>query len=211
MADIDSVLKEERSFPPPKEFAEKAHIGSAHAYDALHAAAQADPEKFWGALARELHWFKPWDRVLEWDPPWVKWFAGGETNLSYNALDRHLAGPRRNKAALIWEGEPGDKRTLTYQQLHREVCRFANALEGLGVGKGDRVMIYMPLVPEIAIAMLACARIGAAHSVVFGGFSAQALVDRITDAEAKVVITADGGWRRGAVLPIKHNVYQALA
>jgi acetyl-CoA synthetase len=210
VADIESVLKEERSFPPPADFAEKAHIGTALAHDALVAAAADEPEKFWGALARELHWFKPWERVLDWQPPYARWFVGGETNLAYNCLDRHLGTARRNKAALIWEGEPGDRRTLTYQQLHREVCRFANALAGLGVVAGDKVMIYMPLIPEIAVAMLACARIGATHSVVFGGFSADALRDRTNDAGAKVIITADGGWRRGKIVELKKHVDAAV-
>jgi acetyl-CoA synthetase len=211
MADIESVLKEQRRFPPPAEFAARARVGSEAEWEHLRQRAAEDPERFWGELASELHWFTPWTRVLEWDAPWAKWFVGGTTNLAYNCLDRHLSTPRRNKAALIWEGEPGDRRTLTYQQLHREVCRFANVLASLGVTTGDRVMIYMPLIPEIAVAMLACARIGATHSVVFGGFSAEALRDRTIDAGARVIITADGGWRRGKIVPLKQNVDDAIA
>src|ERR1039458_9212359 len=172
---IDSVLHEDRVFPPPPEFSAAAHVGSMEAYEALCREAESDPEGFWGRIAAELHWFKRWDKVLEWDPPFAKWFSGGEMNLSYNCLDRHLSGPRRNKAALIWEGEPGDSRIFTYQMLADEVGRCANALKHLGVKAGDRIGIYMPLIPEAAIAMLACARIGAIHSVVFGGFSAEAL------------------------------------
>src|SRR6185295_17321269 len=158
-----------------------------------------------------LHWMKPWKKTLVWNPPFAQWFVGGKLNLTVNCLDRHLDGLRKNKAALIWEGEPGDTRTLTYQELHREVCRFANGLRSLGVVPGDRVAIYLPLVPEAAIAMLACARIGATHSVVFGGFSAEALRDRILDAEAKVVVTADGGWRKGAVVKLKESVDKAVS
>jgi acetyl-CoA synthetase len=180
-------------------------------YRALAREAADDPEGFWARMAESLHWFKKWDRVLEWNPPFAKWFVGGTTNIAYNCIDRHLAGPRRNKAALIWEGEPGEERVLTYQMLHREVCRFANALKSLGVQKGDRVGIYMPMIPEVAVAMLACARIGATHSVVFGGFSAEALRERMNDAEAKVVITADGGYRRGAVVPLKASTDEAVA
>ncbi len=172
--------------------------------------ADADPEGFWGECAKNLDWFKPFGKVLDWKFPFAKWFVGGKINAAYNCLDRHLAGPRRNKAAIIWEGEPGDSRVLTYQMLADEVARAANALKELGVKDGDRVAIYMPLVPEAAIAMLACARIGAIHSVVFGGFSAEALADRINDAEAKVCITADGGWRRGAHVELKRNVDEAL-
>jgi acetyl-CoA synthetase len=179
--------------------------------EALHAKAEADPEKFWADLAQtELHWFKPWDTVLKWNPPHAEWFSGGRINISYNCLDRHLPTWRRNKAALIWEGEPGDTRTLTYQQLHTEVCRFANVLKRIGVQKGDRVALYLPLIPELAISMLACARIGATHSVVFGGFSSSALVDRINDAKCKAVVTADGGWRRGNEVKLKAAVDEAL-
>ncbi len=209
---IESILHENRLFPPADGFAQNASIKSLEEYRALAERAAADPAAFWAELAsQELHWFKPWDRVLDWHPPFAKWFEGGKINISYNCLDRHLTTWRRNKAALIWEGEPGDSRTLTYAQLHREVCQVANVLKGLGVQKGDRVGIYMPMVPEAAIAMLACARIGAAHTVIFGGFSAEALKDRLNDAEAKVVITADGGFRKDKVIPLKSAVDQALA
>ncbi len=208
---IDSVMQEARVFPPPPEFAARARIGSMEEYEALYARAKNDPESFWGAYAREeLHWFEPFTKVLEWNEPYAKWFVGGKTNISYNCLDRHLESPRRHKAAIVWEGEPGDQRVLTYDQLHREVCRFANVLKHLGIEKGDRVSIYMPMVPELAIAMLACARIGAVHSVIFAGFSAEAIAERNHDAEAKLQITADGGWRRGKVLPLKETVDQAL-
>jgi acetyl-CoA synthetase len=179
-------------------------------YRDLYERSVRDPDGFWGEIARALHWYRPWTQVRDWQPPHVRWFVGAQTNLATNCLDRHLAGARRNKAALIWEGEPGDQRTLTYQQLHREVCRLANALARLGIGKGDRVTIYLPLIPEAVIAMLACARIGAPHSVVFGGFSADAVAERNRDAGAKLVITADGGWRRGEVVPLKANVDVAL-
>ncbi len=207
---IDTVMKEERLFPPPEQFAEQARIGSVEEYEELWREAAEDLEGFWGRLAGELHWFKPYERVLEWNEPFAKWFVGGQTNVSYNCLDVHLDTPRRNKAALIWEGEPGDTRVLTYQMLHREVCKFANVLKGLGVGQGDRVSMYMPMVPELAIAMLACARIGAVHSVVFAGFSAEAIADRNNDAGVKVQITADAGWRRGRQLPLKKSVDEAL-
>jgi acetyl-CoA synthetase len=181
-------------------------------YERLWQRGKDDPEGFWAEqAARKLHWFKKWDRVLDWKPPHAKWFVGGTTNASFNCLDRHLAGARKNKAALVWEGEPGDSRVLTFQQLHRETCKFANCLKKLGIQKGDRVTIYMPMVPEAAVAMLACARIGATHSVVFGGFSAEAVADRNNDAKSKLVITADGGWRRGKVVPLKGNVDTALA
>jgi len=210
-ANIESVLTEERVFRPPQAFAEKAHIKSMADLEALRVEAEADSEKFWGRMAQsELHWFKPWATVLNWKAPHAEWFAGGKLNISYNCLDRHLPTWRRNKAALIWEGEPGDTRTLTYQQLHTEVCRCANALKKIGVQKGDRVALYMPLIPELAISMLACARIGATHSVVFGGFSSTALIDRINDAQCKVVVTADGGWRRGNEVKLKAAVDEAL-
>ncbi|MGO9451032.1 MAG: acetate--CoA ligase [Candidatus Binataceae bacterium] len=208
--EIQSVLNEARKFDPPAEFSSKASVKSLAEYDALRRRAEEDPEGFWGEHARNLDWFKPFDKVLEWKFPFAKWFLGGTINASYNCLDRHLKGARRNKAAIIWEGEPGDSRVLTYQMLADEVCRAANALKELGIKEGDRVAIYMPLVPEAAIAMLACARIGAVHSVVFGGFSAEALADRINDAEAKVCITADAGWRRGAQVELKTNVDEAL-
>jgi acetyl-CoA synthetase len=208
---IESVLQERRKFPPPPDFAQQAHVKSFSDYQRMYDQAAADPEGFWaGVASSQIEWFSPWHRVLEWNPPFAKWFVGGTLNLSHNCLDRHLGTWRRNKAALIWEGEPGDSRTLTYHELHREVCRAANVLKSLGVQKGDRVGIYMPLVPEIAIAMLACARIGATHSVVFGGFSAEAVRDRMNDAQAKAVITADGGFRRGAIVSLKENVDNAL-
>jgi acetyl-CoA synthetase len=208
-ADIESVLKEQRLFPPPAGFSQRAHLGAAE-YERLSRLADEQPEAFWADIAAELEWFSPWRAVLEWKAPFAKWFVGATTNLSYNCLDRHLTTWRRNKAAIIWEGEPGDSRTLTFHDLHREVCKFANVLKHLGIGTGDRVGIYLPMIPEAAIAMLACARIGAAHSVVFGGFSADALRDRMNDAQAKLVVTADGGYRRGAVVPLKVNVDEAL-
>ncbi len=208
-ADIESVLNEKRVFAPSAEFSQRAHLGTAE-YERLSRLADEQPETFWADIAAELEWFTPWRAVLEWKAPFAKWFVGATTNLSYNCLDRHLTTWRRNKAAIIWEGEPGDSRTLTFHDLHREVCKFANVLKRLGIGKGDRVGIYLPMIPEAAIAMLACARIGAAHSVVFGGFSADALRDRMNDAQAKLVVTADGGYRRGAVVPLKINVDEAL-
>jgi acetyl-CoA synthetase len=208
---IDSVLNEERVFPPPKSFSEHAHIKSMEELERLRSEANENPEAFWARLAEEeLHWFKKWDSVLKWTPPHAEWFAGGKINISYNCLDRHLSTWRRNKAALIWEGEPGDTRTFTYQQLHTEVCKFANVLKHANIQRGDRVALYLPLIPELAIAMLACARIGATHSVVFGGFSSSALIDRINDASCKLVITADGGWRRGAEVKLKTAVDEAL-
>ena len=207
---IESLQTEDRVFPPPPAFSNQAHIKSMEELEKLRAEATADPEAFWARMAEELHWFKTWDTVLKWQPPHAEWFVGGKLNISYNCLDRHLGTWRRNKAALIWEGEPGDQRTLTYQQLHSEVCKFANVLKRSGVEKGDRVALYMPLIPELAIAMLACARIGATHSVIFGGFSSNALVDRINDASCKVVVTADGGWRRGSEVKLKAAVDVAL-
>ncbi len=203
---FDDLLREEREFPPSPAFRERAVIRDRGIYDS----SAKDAEAFWENEAKLLHWFQPWTKVLEWTPPHARWFVGGTTNISYNCLDRHLQGPRRNKAALIWEGENGDIRTLTYLQLHREVCKFANCLKELGVTKGDRVAIYMPLLLETAVSMLACARIGAIHNVVFGGFSPDALADRINDSGCKVLITADGGWRRGTVVPLKHNADRAL-
>ncbi|MEH1819983.1 MAG: acetate--CoA ligase [Nostoc sp.] len=209
---IESILQENRLFHPASEFSQNAHIKSLADYQRLYDKAKADPQQFWADLAgTELEWFQKWDTVLDWQPPFAKWFVGGKINISYNCLDRHLTTWRKNKAALIWEGEPGDSRTLTYSQLHREVCQFANVLKQLGVQKGDRVGIYMPMIPEAAIAMLACARIGAPHSVVFGGFSAEALRDRLIDAQAKLVVTADGGWRKDAIVPLKEQVDKALA
>ncbi len=208
---IESILKEQRTFPPSPEFAAQASIKSMDEYRQLYEKAQADPETFWAELAaQELHWFQPWDKVLDWQPPFAKWFVNGKLNLSYNCLDRHLTTWRKNKAAIIWEGEPGDSRTLTYAQLHREVCQMANVYKQLGVQKGDLVGIYMPMIPEAAIAMLACARIGAAHSVIFGGFSAEALKTRLLDAQAKLVVTADGGFRKDKIVPLKPAVDEAL-
>ncbi|MBD2290453.1 acetate--CoA ligase [Microcystis wesenbergii FACHB-1317] len=209
---IESILQENRLFPPSAEFSQNATIKSFEEYQQLYAKAKADPQAFWAQLAeKELHWFEKWSEVLDWQPPFAKWFVNGKINICYNCIDRHLTTWRRNKAAIIWEGEPGDSRTITYEQLHREVCQFANALKELGVKKGDVVGIYLPMIPEAAIAMLACARIGAPHSVVFGGFSADALRDRLNDAAAKVVITADGGFRKDKVVALKEQVDLALA
>ncbi len=208
---IESILEEKRLFQPPEQFSQTAHIKSIDEYKQLYEKARNDPEGFWAELAEtELDWFQKWDKVLDWQPPFAKWFVNGKINISYNCLDRHLTTWRRNKAALIWEGEPGDSRTLTYAQLHREVCQMANVFKQLGVKKGDRVGIYMPMIPEAAIAMLACARIGAPHTVVFGGFSADALKNRLVDAEAKLVVTADGGWRKDAIVHLKDQVDKAL-
>ncbi len=214
---IESVLQETRVFPPPKDFASQAHIKSLAEYRKLYDESVAAPEKFWARQAKqELIWFKPWTKVLQWQEPFGKWFVGGQLNASYNCLDRHLGTAIANRAALIWEGEPaepgkpGEQRTFTYQQLHYAVCLFANVLKRHGIKAGERVLIYLPMVPEAAIAMLACARVGAVHSVVFGGFSAQSVADRIQDSQAKLVITADGGFRRGATVPLKQNVDEAL-
>jgi acetyl-CoA synthetase len=210
MSGIDSVLNEQRVFPPPKSFSNLAHISSMEAYRSLVAEAKANPEAYWGARGREeIFWKEPFRTVLDWKPPHARWYVEGKTNLAYNCLDRHLP-ERAQKTAILFEGEPGDVVKLTYQQLHEQVGRFANGLKRLGVGKGDRVGIYMPMVPEAAVAMLACARIGAVHSVVFGGFSAEALRDRMNDAGAKVLVTADGGWRKGQVVPLLANVDTAL-
>jgi len=206
MTDIDVLLQENRKFDPPREFRLAANVSSPDIYEK----AARDAEKFWAEQARELEWMTPWKKVLEWKPPHAKWFIGGKINVSANCIDRHVTGPRRDKAALIWEGEPGDQRTLTYKDLHRDVSRFANVLKKLGVRKGDRVAIYLPLIPEAAISMLACARIGAIHSVVFGGFSPESLRERINDAKAKLLITADVGYRRGAPIPLKKNSDAAL-
>ena len=208
--DIDSALKEQRVFEPSDEFKSKAHIASMAEYQRLFKQAEEHPDDFWANIAAELDWFKTWDRVLDWNLPFAKWFVGGQLNISYNCLDRHAATWRKNKAAILWEGEPGDSRTLTYQQLLREVSKCANVLKSLGVKKGDRVAIYMGMVPELPIALLACARIGAPHTVVFGGFSSQALVDRINDCGATAVITQDASYRRGAEVKLKEAVDQAL-
>ncbi|MEZ4402654.1 MAG: acetate--CoA ligase [Kofleriaceae bacterium] len=207
---IQSVLVEDRVFAPPAAFAAGATVGSMAAYDALVARARANPDEFWADVARELTWATPWQQVLDWQLPDARWFVGATTNVSVNCLDRHLTGPRKNKAALVFEGEPGDTKVYTYHQLHRAVCQAANALHALGIRAGDFVAIYLPMIPEAVIAMLACARIGAPHTVVFGGFSADALADRVRDAKARLIITADGGWRRGAVVPLKANVDAAL-
>ncbi|MBV8676984.1 MAG: acetate--CoA ligase [Planctomycetaceae bacterium] len=208
---IESILTETRLFPPPPEFARKARISSLEQYQELWERAKDDPEGFWGEQAKVLHWFKPWEKVLDWKPPHAQWFIGGQINVSYNCIDRHCEGPNKNKAALVWEGEPGDRRVLRYQDLHREVCKFANVLKGLGIGKGDVVAIYMPMIPELVIAMQACSRIGAPHMVVFGGFSAEALAGRIQDCKAKALVTADGGYRRGKFVDLKLHVDEAMA
>src|SRR6188768_3000362 len=204
---IADLLQEDRQFPPTDAFRAQANAGTEDVY----ARAERDPEGFWEGFARELEWFAPWTQVVEWKPPHAKWFVGGTINASVNCVDRHVRGPRRNKAAIIWEGEPGDRRTLTYFDLYRQVSRFANVLKSLGVTKGDRVAIYMPLVPEAVIAMLACARVGAIHSVVFGGFSAEALRDRINDSACSVLVTEDGGYRRGHIVPLKQMADEALS
>lgn len=209
---METILSEERRFQPDKEFQKKAHISSMKAYEDLYKKSIQDPAKFWESIAGELSWFTKWDTVLdESGAPFYKWFVNGTTNISYNCLDRHLDGATRNKAAIIWEGETGDQRVLTYAQLSREVNLFANGLKKLGVQKGDRVAIYLPMVPELAISVLACARIGAIHSVIFAGFSAESIRDRVLDCEAKLVITADGGWRKGNVLPLKNIVDEAVS
>jgi acetyl-CoA synthetase len=206
-AEFSDLLREDRTFPPPDDFRAHALVRD----ERIYADAERDPEAFWAAFARELEWSTPWTQVLDWQPPHAKWFVGGTINASVNCIDRHLQGPRRNKAAIVWEGEPGDRRTLTYHDLHREVSQFANVLKSLGVKRGDRVAMYLPMIPELAIAMLACARIGAVHSVVFGGFSSDSLRDRINDAQATVLVTADGGFRRGQIVPLKQVADEALA
>ena len=203
---IEALLQEDRTFPPSDQFRQQANINDPNVY----AEAAKDPEAFWARFAGELDWFQTWDKVLEWNPPYAKWFLGGKLNASYNCIDRHLSSARRNKAAIIWEGEPGDRQVYTYWDLHREVCRFANGLKSLGVQKGDRVTIYLPMVPELPISMLACARIGAAHSVIFGGFSADSIRDRLDDSQSKVMITADGGYRRGGIVQLKQNADESL-
>ena len=207
---IESVLSEDRIFPPPPEFSAKANVKSFEEYEKLYDEAAKDVPAFWAKQAESLDWFEKWHTVLEWNEPFAKWFVGGKINISHNCLDRHLTTWRKNKAAFIWEGEPGEVRTLTYQQLHAEVCRFANVLKKTRVKAGDRVALYMPLVPELAIAMLACARIGATHTVIFGGFSADAIRDRVNDGGCKVIVTADGGYRRGREIALKPVVDQAV-
>ncbi len=204
---ISALLREERRYPPSEEFRRQANWKDAGIYER----AKADPEGFWAEMAGQVEWFRPFERVLEWDLPWAKWYVGGQLNASYNCVDRHLSGWRKNKAAIVWEGEPGDSRVLTYQDLYREVNQCAAALRRLGVQKGDRVAIYLGMVPELPVAMLACARLGAPHTVVFGGFSPEALKERIQDSQAKVLITADGAWRRGNVVHLKENADRAVA
>src|SRR5262245_4172724 len=205
--EIESWLKEKRLFPPA---ADAVHVRGMDAYVRMHERALADPGAFWSEVARELAWTKPFTRALGAPPPAVRWFDDGETNLSWNCLDRHVARGRGGHTALVWEGEPGEVRRLTFAELLEETCRFAGVLLSLGVRKGDRVAIYLPMVPEIAAAMLACARIGAVHTVVFGGFSAQAVRERVMDAGAQVVVTADGAWRRGKEGPLKAAVDDAI-
>ncbi len=207
---IESTLKETRVFPPPPDFSAHAHIKSFAEYEEIYNRAAENPEAFWASAAENLHWFKKWDTILKWNEPHAEWFVGGKINASYNCLDRHLTTHRKNKAAIIWEGEPGETRTLTYRQLHRQVCKFANVMKKSGVKMGDRVALYMPLIPELAIAMLACARIGATHTVIFGGFSADAIRDRVNDGECKLIVTADGGYRRGAEIKLKETVDEAV-
>ena len=203
---IDTLLDEQRSFAPPPSFSTAAHVGDRAPYDRAH----KDREAYWADWAKQLEWIRPWDRVLEWKPPHAKWFLGGRLNASANCLDRHVRAGRGDKVALIWEGEPGESKRITYRELHGDVCRFANVLKSLDVRKGDRVAIYMPMVPEVVVAMLACARVGAVHTVVFGGFSAESLRDRINDASASVLVTADGGYRRGSIVPLKKSADEAL-
>ncbi len=206
-ATIDSLLKEKEQYPVSRSFQEAARIRD----DSLYEEAAKDSQAFWGRMAGELEWITPWSKVLDWKPPFARWFVNGTLNASANCLDRHVRGPRRNQAAIIWEGEPGERRVLTYHDLWRDVNRFANVLKGLGVKRGDRVTLYMPMIPELPTAMLACARIGAVHSVIFGGFSAHAIRGRVEDAETPVIVTADAGYRRGAVLPLKKIVDEAIA
>ena len=203
---IETLLLEQRRFPPPPEFAAQANVND----PAIYEQAAADPQAYWAGEAAKLDWYRPWDTVLEWDPPFAKWFNGGQLNVSVNCLDRHVNAGGGDKVAYYWEGEPGDRKVITYDELYIEVNRAANALQELGVRRGDRVAIYMPMIPELPVAMLACARIGAPHTVVFGGFSADALADRINDSQAKLVITADGGYRRGKATGLKINVDEAL-
>ena len=215
---IESSLQEGRLFAPPAEFAKSAHVKSLDEYRRLYRESIDNPQNFWGGLAEKLHWFKKWDKVLDWNVPNASWFVGGKLNAAYNCLDAQIEAGRGGKTAILWEGEPeaggphsgGEIRHISFSQLKDQVCQFSNALKSLGVKKGDRVTIYMPMVPEAAVAMLACARIGAAHSVIFGGFSSQAIADRVEDAQSDIIITADGGFRRGSVVPLKANVDDAL-
>jgi acetyl-CoA synthetase len=207
---LDSMLREDRVFAPPSEFAAKAHLRSLAEYEELYARSIADPEGFWESAARELHWFEPWIRVLEWDLPCAKWFVGGKINISYNCLDRHVLNGKRDKTAILWEGEPGEVRKLSYGELLAEVQKFANVLKSLGIGKGDRVAVYMGMTPELAIAILACTRIGAVHSVIFGGFAASAIVDRVNDAQCVAILTQDTSYRRGSEVKLKATVDEAV-
>jgi acetyl-CoA synthetase len=208
-SNIESTLNERRVFPPSDDFSSKANIPSMEAYESMYRRSLDDPDAFWSETASELEWFEPWTEVLKWEEPFAQWFVGGKTNVSYNCLDRHLTTWRKNRVALLWEGEPGDVRVWTYQMLHREVCRFANVLASLGLKPGDRATIYLGMVPELPVAMLACARLGVTHNVVFGGFSAEALRDRIHDSQSRVLITADGGYRRGSIVPLKKSADEA--
>ncbi|MGA8528546.1 MAG: acetate--CoA ligase, partial [Acidobacteriaceae bacterium] len=207
---LETILREHRVFPPPAEFAQKAHIKNLAEYQRMYERSVKDPEGFWADAARELHWFEPWQKVLDWNLPWAKWFFGGKINLCYNCVDRHVAGGRANKTAILWEGEPGEIRKLTFRELHAEVQKFANVLKGLGIRKGDRVAIYMGMTPELAIALLACARIGAVHSVIFGGFAANAIVDRVNDSQCVAILTQDSSWRRGNEVKLKATVDEAV-
>ena len=209
-ANLDSTLREDRVFPPPPEFAAKAHVGSLAEYETLYARSVADPEGFWESAAKELHWFQPWTRVLDWNLPWAKWFVDGKINISYNCLDRHVQNGKADKTAILWEGEPGEVRRLSYGELLAEVQRFANALKSLGIRKGDRVAVYMGMTPELAIAILACARIGAVHSVIFGGFATNAIVDRVNDAQCVAILTQDTSYRRGSEVKLKATVDDAV-
>src|SRR5437867_5374422 len=206
-ATIDALLSEDRVFEPPEGFRKRALWSDPRVYER----AAADPDRFWAEQASHLDWFRTWDRVVEWNPPWVKWFVGGTLNVAHNCLDRHVEGGGGDKVAFYWEGEPGDERTITYDELHREVGRFANGLKSLGVRKGDRVAIYLGMIPELPVAMLACARLGAPHSVVFGGFSAESLAGRLNDMECDLLITQDEAWRKGSPVPLKRNADEALA
>ena len=207
---LESILRENRVFSPPQDFAQQAHVKSLAEYEAMYRRSVEDPEGFWAEAARELHWFAPWEMVLEWQEPWAKWFVGGRLNLCYNCVDRHVTNGRAEKTAILWEGEPGEVRRLSYRELHAAVQRFANVLKGLGIRKGDRVAVYMGMTPELAIAILACARIGAVHSVIFGGFAANAIVDRVNDAQCVAILTQDGSWRRGNEVPLKATVDEAV-
>ena len=207
---LESILRENRVFPPPEEFAKQAHVKSLAEYQRMYQHSVKDPEGFWAEAARELHWFQPWTKVLDWNLPWAKWFVGGKVNICYNCVDRHVTGGRADKTAILWEGEPGEVRRLTFRELHVEVQRFANVLKGLGIKKGDRVAVYMGMTPELAIAILACARIGAVHSVIFGGFAANAIVDRVNDAQCVAILTQDTSYRRGNEVKLKATVDEAV-